>query len=433
MQLNSTQEKSLFNTASVTGRSRSPKCPNDEQKCEASPRVQPNSSFKNSFSRGRSRSPESHRNITSLLTALDIDAEHNSPIYGPTESFAPLATSSSLDEQVVIKEQFCTDTVKLATCRTETSTVMPLLCPFQCGIVFKTQTDQRQHLMKEHSCTDKEKNDFFDEREAEEKKNIRKTYSLNTQGLTLYKFRKLLRENNLHEVFVRGNGYCFLSCIIITLAEHGINKTLEILSTEVMTHIMENKDYFYSSFEEVSKLEDEKENLIECCARYFQGANYNTDSVDVCIAAIVKTLGVNLNLFQKGPRTKLITLTKYDCNEYKSMVNLFLHYYPGSKQGRHLDAHYNCYVNSQYYKQNAAAISSRMVKTIEEEEAEKSLKKPNKGNTAAKSSTIVQPVMEPHRDEAETSLQKQNKSDTSSSGTRKLRSSSTQVAQDEKS
>ena len=113
----------------------------------------------------------------------------------------------------------------------------------------------------------------------------------------------------------------------------------------------------------------------------------------------------------------MITLTKYGCNEYKSTVNLFLHYYPGSKQGKHLDAHYNCYVNRQYYKQNAAAISSRMVKTIEEEKAEKSLKKPNKGNTAAKSSTIVQPIMESHRDEAETSSQKQNKSDTSSSET----------------
>ena len=201
---------------------------------------------------------------------------------------------------------------------------MPLLCPFECGVVFKTQTDQRQHLMKEHSCTDREKNDFFDEREAEEKNNIRKTYLSNTQGLTLYKFRKLLRENNLHEASVCGNGYCFLSCIIITLAEHGINKTLEILSTEVITHIMENKDDYYSSFKKVSKSEDEKENLIECCARYFQGANYNTDSVDVCIAAIVKTLGVNLNLFQKDPRTKLITLTKYDCNKYKSTVNLFV-------------------------------------------------------------------------------------------------------------
>ena len=68
-----------------------------------------------------------------------------------------------------------------------------------------------------------------------------------------------------------------------------------------------------------------------------------------------------------------MTLTKYNCNEYKSTVNLFLHYYPGSKQGKHLDAHYN-YVNTQYYKENAVAISSRMIKTIEEEEAEKALK-----------------------------------------------------------
>ena len=48
----------------------------------------------------------------------------------------------------------------------------------------------------------------------------------------LYKFRRLLKENDLHEELVRGNGYCFLSCIIIALAEHGIKKTLEVLSTE---------------------------------------------------------------------------------------------------------------------------------------------------------------------------------------------------------
>ena len=175
---------------------------------------------------------------------------------------------------------------------------------------------------------------------------------------------------------VHGNGYCFLSCIIIALAEHGIKKTLEVLSTEEMSHIRENKDDFYSSFESVPQLENESENFIECCARYFQGAAYNTDSVDVCIATIVKTLGVNL--FMKDPVTKLMTLSKYDCNEYNSTVNLFLHYYPGSKQGKFLDAHYNCNVNTQYCKQKASAISSMMVKTIEEEEAEKALKKKQK-------------------------------------------------------
>ena len=180
---------------------------------------------------------------------------------------------------------------------------MQLLCPFECGAdPFKTQTDQKYHLMKKHTCTDKQltpaatqissskdpNDDSTEEREANEKNNIRKTYLSNTKGLMLYKFRRLLRENDLHEVLVCGNGYCFLSCIIIALAEHGIKKTWEVLSTEVMSHIRENKDDFYSSFESVSKSENESENLIECCARYFQGAAYNTDSVDVCIAAIVK-------------------------------------------------------------------------------------------------------------------------------------------------
>ena len=112
----------------------------------------------------------------------------------------------------------------------------------------------------------------------------------------------------------------------------------------------------------------------------------------------------------KDPVTKLMTLSKYDCNEYNSTVNLFLHCYPGSKEGKHLDAHYNCYVNTQYYKQNVAAISSMMVKTIEEE-AEKALKKTNegKGKTATTSSTNVQSIMEPQKEEAKKTSQKQKK------------------------
>ena len=154
--------------------------------------------------------------------------------------------------------------------------------------------------------------------------------------------------------------------------------------------------------------------------------------MDVCIAAIVKTLSVNLNLFQKDPVMKLMTLSKYDCNKYNSTVNLFLHYYPGSKQRKRLDAHYNCYVNTQYYKQNATAISSMMVKTIKEKEAEKALKKTNKskGKTAATSSTNVQSIPEPQKEEAEKTSQKQNKSDASSSEMRNLQSS-TQTAEEE--
>ena len=138
----------------------------------------------------------------------------------------------------------------------------------------------------------------IDERIAQEKNEIRKTYISNPHGLTPYKFRKLIRENDLQEVSVHENGYCFISCIIITLAELGINKTLEVLSAEVMAHIRQHKEDFYSNFQVLSKLEDEVENLIECCAKYFEGGAYFTNSVDVCIPAIATTLGVNLNLFQ---------------------------------------------------------------------------------------------------------------------------------------
>ena len=86
-----------------------------------------------------------------------------------------------------------------------------------------------------------------------------------------------------------------------------------------------------------------------------------------------------------------------------------MHYYPGSEQGKCLDAHYNCYVNTHYYKQNAAAISSMMVKTIQEEEVEKALKKTNKGKTAATLSTNVQSIMEPQKEEAKKTSQKQKK------------------------
>ena len=67
---------------------------------------------------------------------------------------------------------------------------MQLLCPFECGAdPFKTQTDQKHHLMKKHACTDKQltpaaiqsssskdpNDDSLEEREAYEKNNIRKT------------------------------------------------------------------------------------------------------------------------------------------------------------------------------------------------------------------------------------------------------------------
>ena len=430
------------------------------------------SSLEDSSCHRRSRSPESIGINTSISPDAEVGVfEQQNSLLNDTNS-GPIAASSSIDEQV-LKGKFCTDTDSqgeistLSGCPFEcddeqrslselkshiqlhhaeknpagetprsssNTTSANLLCPFECtDKPFETKNDRKEHLIKVHSCTPTSENsstkdekrkgtrlgkdmNVIDERIAQEKNEIRKTYISNPHGLTPYKFRKLIRENDLQEVSVRGNGYCFISCIIITLAELGINKTLEVLSAEVMAHIRQHKEDFYSNFQVLSKSEDEVENLIECCAKYFEGGAYFTNSVDVCIPAIATTLGVNLNLFQKDPTTKLVTLTRYDCNEYNSSINLFLHYYPGSKHGKGLDAHYNCYVNSQYHKQNAAAISSRMVRTIEEEEAAKALtsKNQNKRNTAV-TSRNVSATTKPQKEEAEKASKIQNNGNTAAS------------------
>ena len=86
--------------------------------------------------------------------------------------------------------------------------------------------------------------------------------------------------------------------------------------------------------------------------------------VDVCIGATAYALGVNLNVVQKNQRT--VSLTRYDCNHYKSSMNLFLLFIPPSKKEKNLDGHYNCYVSQDYFKQNEAAINSCIVKPFEE-------------------------------------------------------------------
>ena len=117
--------------------------PDKERLPEVSHEMQLSSLQENSsFNGGNSRSSEICRNIGSTSPRVDISVEQNSPFYGMNVNFDPLATSSSLDEQL-LKEQICMDSIELATPRTETSSrtfdgnkkekTAPLVCPFNCG------------------------------------------------------------------------------------------------------------------------------------------------------------------------------------------------------------------------------------------------------------------------------------------------------------
>ena len=73
---------------------------------------------------------------------------------------------------------------------------------------------------------------------VEEDNIVRRTFMLSLKGLlTCYKFSKLMRGNNFHEVVLPGNGYSYISRILITLVEQGVNKEMAVLAHEVMTEI----------------------------------------------------------------------------------------------------------------------------------------------------------------------------------------------------
>ena len=135
--------------------------PDKERLPEVSHEMQLSSLQENSsFNGGNSRSLEIHRNIGSTSPRVDINVEQNSPFYGMNVNFDPLVTSSSLDEQL-LKEQICMDSIELATPRTETSSstfdgnkkekTAPLVCPFNSGDEQQSLASLKYHVQVQHS------------------------------------------------------------------------------------------------------------------------------------------------------------------------------------------------------------------------------------------------------------------------------------------
>ena len=235
-------------------------------------------------------------------------------------------------------------------------------CPFECGTEPSEISLMKRHIMEKHSENREHDKKNGDESTAIEEDNmIRKTFLSSPKGLvTSSKYSKLMRQNNFHEVVIPGNGFCFISALLITLAEQGLDKEMAVLAHDVMSEIR-NHVRFYREFDDSSS----KEDFLLLCSDFFQRGSYTLEVVDVCIGATANALGVNLNVIQKNQKT--YSLTSYDCTRYKSSNNLFILFVPPScKKGNNLDAHYNCYVNKEYFKQNEAAIKSRIVMPIEE-------------------------------------------------------------------
>ena len=98
---------------------------------------------------------------------------------------------------------------------------------------------------------------------------IRKTFLSTQRGLlTSSKFNKLLRESNYHEVIIPGNGFCFISALLISLVEQGIDKQMAVLAHDVMMEIR-NHLKFYREFDDSSS----EETFLVLCSDFFKEEN----------------------------------------------------------------------------------------------------------------------------------------------------------------
>ena len=111
-------------------------------------------------------------------------------------------------------------------------------------------------------------------------------------------------------VTVPGNGFCFISCVLVTLAEQGINKSLDVLSVEIMIEITNHLAHYkqYGNKKDMTM-------FLAKCADYFQKGIYDSDAVDICIGATANALGVNVHVLQKGNDKSYIYL----------LTNVYIH------------------------------------------------------------------------------------------------------------
>ena len=159
-----------------------------------------------------------------------------------------------------------------------------------------------------------------------DKVDIKSTFSSNLKGITLSQFDKLFKRNGMKLVTVPGNGFCFISCVLVTLAKQGINKSLDVLSVEIMIEITNHLGHY----KKYGNKKDMTTFLVKC-ADYFQKGVYDSDAVDICIGATMNALGINVHVLQKSNDKKRVHMSSFLCLHSSSM-EIYLHYYPGKSE-----------------------------------------------------------------------------------------------------
>ena len=138
--------------------------------------------------------------------------------------------------------------------------------------------------------------------------------------------------NNLREVFIPGDGYCFPNAVRKCLM-HDFYKfyTKDQLEKIVCDHLQENFEQ-YTTYHNYNCQE-----LIEEAKLFFNEGNFDRDIVDLFVHATGNALDIQLNIFHRSPAGNILELFQGNTNASRA-INLKLSGSGGYTGGNHYDA-----------------------------------------------------------------------------------------------
>lgn len=94
---------------------------------------------------------------------------------------------------------------------------------------------------------------------------------------------------------VPGDGWCFLSALVLCLNDAGVECTLDEVMIGIMEEITKNLDFYTHFVPSNCTPIMVKAKVLQ----YVTQKKYNNDVVDLCVGAAVNAFGINVNIIEQ--------------------------------------------------------------------------------------------------------------------------------------
>ena len=134
--------------------------------------------------------------------------------------------------------------------------------------------------------------------------------------------KKILQEQlNMRLEDVPGDGWCFLSALVLCLNDARVECMLDEVMIGIMEEITKNLDFYTHFMPSNYTPIIVKAKVLQ----YVTQKKYNNDVVDLFVATAVNAFGINVNIIEQHV-TNEARMIQFTAEEVKSSVEIFLYY-----------------------------------------------------------------------------------------------------------